>query len=174
MRLIAATNANLEKRMTDGTFRKDLYYRIRGGWLHLPPLRERKEDIATLVQAFYKEFSPPDNSFQATEAAMEILTDYGWPGNIRELRSIIQSAVNLAQGKPLARRFLPKQLRRKKGTSKSTTASDRFSILPLAAVEKDHILKTYRYADRNKSQTARLLGIGLNTLRRRPRVYGID
>ncbi|MDJ0830640.1 MAG: sigma-54 dependent transcriptional regulator [Desulfobacterales bacterium] len=174
VRLIAATNANLEKRMTDGTFRKDLYYRIRGGWLHLPPLRERKEDIATLVQAFYKEFSPPDNSFQATEAAMEILTDYGWPGNIRELRSIIQSAVNLAQGKPLARRFLPKQLRRKKGTSKSTTASDRFSILPLAAVEKDHILKTYRYADRNKSQTARLLGIGLNTLRRRLRVYGID
>ncbi len=174
VRLIAATNANLEKRMAVGTFRKDLYYRIRGGWLHLPPLRDRKEDVAALVHAFYKEFSPSDDSFQVTVAAMQTLTDHDWPGNIRELRSVIQSAVNLAQGKPLAPRFLPKQLRGKKGTASSTTTSDRLRFLPLAAVEKDHILRTYRYADHNKSQTARLLGIGLNTLRRKLRAYGID
>jgi DNA-binding NtrC family response regulator len=112
VRFIAATNENLAEMMSRRMFRKDLYYRIHGGWLHLPPLRKRKEDIPLLVGHFLKEYCAPEPPCGIEEAALCVLMEYEFPGNIRELRSIVQSAVNLAQGKSISVYCLPNHLQK--------------------------------------------------------------
>ena len=171
VRFIAATNESLDKLMAKRLFRKDLYYRIRGGWLHLPPLRERQEDIPLLANKFLQDYRDPENDYGIEEEAMCLLMEYNYPGNIRELSSIIQSAVNLAQDRPVSSNVLPDHLRRRKSISRCQNKSDA-PIVSLSQVEKSHILKVYKHTNQNKSQTARLLGIGLNTLRRKLRLYG--
>jgi DNA-binding NtrC family response regulator len=173
VRFIAATNEALDKMMAKRLFRKDLYYRIRGGWLHLPPLRERQEDIPLLANKFLQDYRDPDNDYGIEEEAMCLLMEYNYPGNIRELSSIIQSAVNLAQGRPVSSNVLPDHLRRRKSISRCQNKSNA-PIVSLSQVEKSHILKVYQHTNRNKSQTARLLGIGLNTLRRKLRSYSVE
>jgi len=172
VRFIAATNEDLEKLMAKKAFRKDLYYRIRGGWLHLPPLRERKEDILLLADKFLKDYTKKDAAFD--EEARCLLMEYDYPGNIRELKSNLQSAVNLAQGRPISSDVLPAHLKQRKSLSKCLTSSASEKIAPLAQIEKSHIINVYKLTSRNKSQTARHLGIGLNTLRRKLRSYGIE
>ncbi len=173
VRYIAATNESLETLMANKLFRKDLYYRIRGGWLHLPALRERKEDIPLLAENFLQEYGGRRADQQVEEEAMCLLVEYDYPGNIRELQSIIQSAVNLSQGKPISSKYLPKQLQYRKSLIDCQPSAESEAVPPLAHVEKDHVLKVYRQTGENKSQTARLLGIGLNTLRRKLRSYGV-
>jgi DNA-binding NtrC family response regulator len=172
VRFIAATNEVLDQLLAKRLFRKDLYYRIRGGWLHLPPLRERKEDIPLLTNHFLLDYRDSDHNPGIEEEAMCLLMDYSYPGNIRELRSIVQSAVNLAQNRPITSNALPDHLRRQKSMSKCQNEPDE-PIVPLAQVEKSHILSVYRHTNQNKSQAARLLGIGLNTLRRKLKSYGL-
>jgi transcriptional regulator with PAS, ATPase and Fis domain len=172
VRFIAATNEDLEKLMAKKAFRKDLYYRIRGGWLHLPPLRERKEDIPLLIDKFLKNHSKKEAVID--EEARCLLMEYDYPGNIRELKSILQSAVNLAQGRPISSDALPAHLKQRKSISKCLTHSTSEKIAPLAQIEKSHIIDVYKRTGENKSQSARLLGIGLNTLRRKLRSYGIE
>ena len=174
VRFIAATNEDLEKMMAKKVFRKDLYYRIRGGWLHLPPLRERKEDIPLLAGKFLQDYGSSAKNQNIEEETLCLLMEYEYPGNVRELRSIIQSAVNLAQGKPISSDFLPEHLRKRKSISKCLTQSVSEDISPLAQIEKSHIIRAYKLTGRNKSRTARLLGIGLNTLRRKLKLYRID
>jgi DNA-binding NtrC family response regulator len=174
VRFIAATNEDLEKLMVKKVFRKDLYYRIRGGWLHLPPLKERKEDIPLLASKFLKDYNSSNKNLFIEEEAMCLLVEYDYPGNIRELKSIIQSAVNLAQGRPISSNFLPAQLRRPKSISNCLTPSVTEDIVSLAQIERSHIIKVYKLSGQNKSKTARRLGIGLNTLRRKLKSYGID
>ena len=173
VRFIAATNESLDKLMAKRLFRKDLYYRIRGGWLHLPPLRERQEDIPLLANKFLQDYRDPENDYGIEEEAMCLLMEYNYPGNIRELSSIIQSAVNLAQDRPVSSNVLPDHLRQRKSISRCQNKSDA-PIVSLSQVEKSHILKVYKHTNQNKSQTARLLGIGLNTLRRKLGSYGVD
>ncbi len=172
VRFIAATNEDLEKLMAKKAFRKDLYYRIRGGWLHLPPLRKRKEDIPLLADKFLKDYTKKNATLD--EEARCLLMEYDYPGNIRELKSILQSAVNLAQGKPISSDILPATLRQRKSISKCLTPSASEEIAQLSQIEKSHIINVYKLTNRNKSQTARLLGIGLNTLRRKLRSYDIE
>jgi len=172
VRFIAATNEDLEKLMTKKAFRKDLYYRIRGGWLHLPPLRERKEDIQLLTDKFIKEYTKKDATLD--EEARCLLMEYDYPGNIRELKSILQSAVNLAQGRPISSDVLPAHLKQRKSISKCMAPLASEKIAPLAQIEKSHIIDTYERTGGNKSQSAKFLGIGLNTLRRKLRSYGIE
>lgn len=172
VRFIAATNEDLEKLMAKKVFRKDLYYRIRGGWLHLPPLRERKEDIPLLADKFLKEYA--GKSGRIDEDAACLLMEYDYPGNIRELKSILQSAANLSQGKPVSADVLPRQLKQQKTLLKCTVPSSPGGILPISEIEKSHIIKVYDLTGRNKSRTARILDIGLNTLRRKLRSYGIE
>jgi two-component system response regulator AtoC len=172
IRCVAATNKDLDQMVSRGAFRKDLYYRLKGAWLHLPPLRERKDDIPLLINLFLKEFSPV-KKVEVDEEAISSLMNYDFPGNIRELRSILQGAFNLAQGGPITPRSLPNYLPAKQSFKKSPTAGDG-PILPLEVVEKNHILRAYNATERNKSRTAKLLGIGLNTLRRKFKSYGID
>jgi len=173
VRFIAATNEDLEKLMAKKLFRKDLYYRIRGGWLHLPPLRERKDDIPLLVNKFLNDFRFQSDTCKIEEETMCLLMEYEYPGNIRELRSVIQSAINLAQGQSISSDFLPEHLKKRKSISKCLTRSVFEDILPLAHIEKSHIIRVYKLTGKNKSRTARLLGIGLNTLRRKLKSYGI-
>jgi DNA-binding NtrC family response regulator len=174
IRVIAATNEDLEKMMAQKKFRKDLYYRIRGGWLHLPPLRERQEDIPLLADKFLKEYCSSSQHCHIEQEAMWLLMQYDFPGNIRELRSIIQSAANLAQGGPISANFLPGHLRKDKAPAQRGQPQDPAMTTPLAQVEKSHILKVYYQMNRNKSKAARVLGIGLNTLRRRLKSYGVE
>jgi DNA-binding NtrC family response regulator len=174
VRVVAATNSDLEKLMANGRFRKDLYYRLRGGWLNLPPLRERKEDVPLLVGRFIEEFGGNTSSGRIEEEAMSLLMDYNYPGNIRELRSIIHSAVNLAQGGPISVETLPAHLRARRPAPKVMQRAESEPIVPLEEVEKRHIVTTYDRMGKNKSQTAIALGIGLNTLRRKLEEYGIS
>ena len=171
VRFIAATNNDLEKMLAKKQFRKDLYYRLKGGWIHLPPLKERKDDIPLLISGFIEYCCGPDGT-NFEEDALALLMEYNYPGNIRELKSIIQSAVNLANGNPISAKFLPVHLRKRPKPS-VTNSPDSDNVLPLDQVEKSHILKTYNRMSKNKSQTARVLGIGLNTLRRKLDGYGV-
>ncbi len=172
VRIVAATNEDLGRQMAKNLFRKDLYYRIRGGWIHLPPLRQRREDIPLLVAHFLWECKGghPEG---IDEGAMSLLMEYRFPGNIRELRSIIQSATNLAQGKRITAAFFLDHLKQHAITRASKPPEGQPTILTLAQVEKAHILKAYNLTGGNKAQTARALGIGLNTLRRKLESYGI-
>jgi DNA-binding NtrC family response regulator len=172
-RFIAATNKDIERLMSKGQFRKDLYYRLRGGWLHLPPLRDRKDDIPLLIERFLKEYCG-DRGANFEEATLSLLMNYDYPGNIRELKSIIQSAVNLSQGRPIAPRHLPVPIQKIKSKSKIAIPAGAAPIIPLADVEKKHILNAYNQTKKNKSQTAELLRIGVNTLRRKLKSYGVE
>jgi len=171
VRFIAATNSDLERMMAQNKFRKDLYYRLKGGWLSLPPLRERKEDIPLLVSGFLEKFCGSVGA-EVEEEVLSLLMDYHYPGNIRELKAIIQAAVNLAQGRPISAKYLPPQLVRQKKIFAAGHPAQNETIATLAQVEKDHILNVYNLMDNNKSRTARTLGIGLNTLRRKLESYG--
>jgi len=171
VRFVAATNENLELLMSHREFRKDLFYRIRGGWLHLPPLRERREDIPLLIDKFLKNTNGNGGTLQVDQEAMCCLMEYDYPGNVRELKSIIQSAANLAQGKPIAKRNLPDIIRNRTSAA-CVDEGLQTEVVPLAKIEQEHILNIYVHSNRNKSKTARLLGIGLNTLRRKLKAYG--
>ena len=173
IRFIAATNKNLESLMTQKKFRKDLYYRLKGGWLHLPPLRERKEDIPALIGSFVEEYCG-SGGVDFEPDVMPLLEAYHYPGNIRELKAIIQSAVNLSQGRPIAPRHLPDSIQKVKSKSKIAVPAGTAPIIPLANVEQKHILTAYNQTNKNKSLTAELLGIGVNTLRRKLKSYGVE
>ena len=172
VRFIAATNADLDQLMSKGLFRKDMYYRLRGAWLHLPPLRERQDDIPLLISTILEEYCGDTGKITIEEEVISVLLNYDYPGNIRELRSILQSAVNLSQGRPISLKYIPSQLKSRSIMPRSEPQMGSESVIPLAEVEKTHILKVYEKTARNKSQTAKLLNIGLNTLRRKLELYG--
>lgn len=173
VRFIAATNENLAASLARGTFRKDLYYRIKGALLHLPPLRERQEDIPLLIDRFLSEFHGTCGEKRIEEKAMASLLKYDYPGNIRELRSILQAAVNLAQGGPITLNVLPEAVRSRKLPSGHVPAPESRPSASLVEMEKAHILKIYAETGENKSRTARVLGLSLNTLRKKLKSYGV-
>jgi DNA-binding NtrC family response regulator len=176
VRFVAATNEDLSKLIDKKLFRKDLYYRLRGGRLHIPPLRERKDDIPLLINHFIQKFCGIEKKCTLEERTTDLLMGYDYPGNVRELMTIIQSSVNLAQGRVITPQLLPDELRACKAvpriTHKHIGSPD--DVMPtLAEVEKNHILKVYNNTGCNKSETARRLEIGLNTLRRKLQSYGV-
>jgi DNA-binding NtrC family response regulator len=173
VRFIAATNEDLDQMVESSRFRRDLYYRIRGSWLHLPSLKERPEDISLLIEHFLRECGASQGSLGMEDEALEILMAYDFPGNVRELKSIIQSAANLAQGQGISIDCLPEPLRRRKFTAVRRRVYPETSSLLLADVEKQHILDIYEKMGRNKVRTARALGLGLNTLRRKLKAYDV-
>jgi DNA-binding NtrC family response regulator len=172
VRVVAATNEDLDKLMAQKLFRRDLYFRLKGGWLHLPPLRERKEDIPVLANHFLNEFLGKDKIAGIEDGAMDQLLNYNYPGNIRELRSIIESSANLAQGRKISKTCLPINIQQQKSKKKQKYLPDADAVVPLAQMEKSYILNVYDQTGKNKSQTARLLDIALNTLRKKLKTYG--
>ncbi len=172
VRIIAATNKDLDEMIAKNQFRKDLYYRLSGSWLHLPPLRERKDDIAPLISRFLEEFHSRETIIEPE--AMQFLMHYDYPGNIRELKSIIKSALNLAQGQPVGTACLPHLLTAGNGLQKRGAPAAPGPVPTMAQLEKAHILKVYGMLSRNKAECARVLAIGINTLRRKLDLYGIN
>ena len=142
----------------------------------MPPLRDRLADIPLLVNFYIDKISKRlgKSIGMVPAGVMDALQNYHWPGNIRELKFLIQSAVNLSQGRRIEIQHLPEHLRHLAKSPQTTQprlpASQ--SIVPLEEVERAHILNTYNQLDRNKSKTARALRIGLNTLRRKLELYG--
>ena len=124
-----------------------------------------------LIDAFLKDFCGNGDACKMEEQAMNRLINYEFPGNIRELKAVLKSAVNLAGGRPISVGSLPDYLRERKTASPPDDAGP---LLPLRAVEKTHILETYRRTGENKAQAAKLLKIGLNTLRRKLSSYGVE
>ena len=171
VRLIAATNRDLKEAIGRGAFREDLYYRLNVVNIHIPPLRERKEDIPLLVAAFLKEFSQENGKpIDGIDAKARLaLYNYAWPGNVRQLRNSIESAVVLCKGTTITLEDLPPNL-------KGETGGDSLRIslgATLADVEKEVIRSTLAREGGNKSRTAEILGIGRKTLHRKIEEYGL-
>ncbi|EMG37717.1 CheY-like receiver, AAA-type ATPase, and DNA-binding domain containing response regulator [Desulfocurvibacter africanus PCS] len=167
VRFVAATNCDLDAFVSQSRFRKDLYYRLRFAALHLPPLRERKDDIRALTEAFIQGSAHPQVTL--SEQAMRRLLAHDWPGNVRELRGVIESAANLAEDGQIQ----PEQLHLPEPAPGLSQALENGGLEPLAEVERRHILAVYEALERNKTQAARVLGIGLATLQRKLKGYGV-
>lgn len=174
IRLIAATNQDLERPLAKNLFRKDLYYRLRGTWLHLPPLRERRDDIPVLIERFLDEMGKISPRKMIRQDAMMQLMGHDYPGNVRELKSIVQAAVNLAGEGPITLKELPAYLQVKRKIPAPSCENGAPSPVPLAEVEKAHILRVYRSMGNNKTETAKRLDIALSTLRRKLQSYGLE
>jgi len=171
VRLIAATNRDLKDAIAKGSFREDLYYRLNVVNIHIPPLRERKEDIPLLVAAFLKEFSQENGKqIDGIDAKARLaLYNYSWPGNVRQLRNSIESAVVLCKALTITLDDLPPNIRGDSGTD-----SLRLPVgASLAEVEKEVIRSTLAREGGNKSRTAEILGIGRKTLHRKIEEYGL-
>lgn len=176
VRLIAATNKNLQEMVHAGTFREDLFYRLNVVMLNLPPLRERQEDIPLLAQHFLTMFSEKNGKNIAgfTNQAMHYLTSHHWPGNVRELMNAIERGVVLCRESSLdqADFSLPDNA----VTTEVSVAEPEIqveSIVPLEEVEKQAILNALNTTGGNKSETARQLGITRRTLHQKLKKYGV-
>ena len=171
VRLIAATNRDLKDAIAKGLFREDLYYRLNVVNIHIPPLRERKEDIPLLVAAFLKEFSQENaKPIEGIDPKARLaLYNYSWPGNVRQLRNSVESAVVLSKGSTLTLEDFPPNIRSETGAD-----SLRLSLgTSLAEMEKEVIRSTLAREGGNKSRTAEILGIGRKTLHRKIEEYGL-
>ncbi len=167
VRFVAATNQDLNALVEEKQFRKDLYYRLLYAQVHLPPLRERMSDIPVLAARFIP------GSCTISDRAMDALMNHDWPGNVRELKGVLSAATNLADGSPIDVTHL--RLPNVAPVRQSATSEDSVpeELSPMADVERRHILAVYNATDKNKSQTARVLQIGLQTLHRKLKAYGV-
>jgi DNA-binding NtrC family response regulator len=168
VRIIAASNRNLEEEVEKGNFRSDLYYRISVMKIDIPALRERREDIKRLAEFFIEFYSQKlgKNIKKISPEFFQKLESYDFPGNIRELRNIIERAVILSDGS-LSELSLPKDIAIKINHHSENSFN-------LENVEKKHILYVLEQANGNKTKAAQLLGIGLTTLYRKLQSYGIE
>ncbi len=176
VRIIAATNQDLEECVREGTFREDLYYRLKVLVIDLPPLRERREDIIPLAKLFIDQNNREFNRsiLGLTPEAEKVLLHYHWPGNVRELKNVIERAVILCRNSLIDTKHLPQELNRASKRAPVKVGEALTSDMSLAEMEKRHILFVLRANNNNKSQTARVLGISRSTLREKLRLYGID
>ncbi len=169
VRIIAATNRNLEMEVKKGKFREDLFYRLNVFTITLPALRERKKDIPVLANHFLEVFSKKANQHieGMDKSFMDHLLAHEWKGNIRELKNVMERAVILSDGGMLTLLNLPLELQTIQTKNISLSAFD------LASVEKLHIQRILNHTNGNKTETARLLNIGLTTLYRKIEEYNI-
>ena len=175
VRVVAATNRDLQGEVQAGRFREDLYYRLSTFIIHLPALRERTKDIEALALHFLKAFSHKTNKkiYTITKEALHILKVHTWPGNIRELKNVLERSVILENTDVLTPQSLPHEL----CTNALAPALDNgttLSAFSMASAEKIHIQKVLNYTGGNKAETARLLNIGIATLYRKIDEYNLS
>lgn len=172
VRLITATNRDLEEMLNAGTFRQDLYYRLNVIQLTIPPLRERKQDILPLVEFFIKKYSTKIHKtvYGLDTEAERLLMDYDWPGNVRELENAIERAVTLSSGKVLTKTDLPPSVVKRKSSNNELVYS---TNLTLKELEKKHITATLDEHDWNYELVTKILGIGRTTLWRKMKEYDL-
>ncbi|MGB4775912.1 MAG: sigma 54-interacting transcriptional regulator, partial [Daejeonella sp.] len=168
VRIIAATNKNLNEEIEKGNFRSDLFYRLSVFNINLPSLSQRKEDIPIFAKHYLKEFSYKTNR-QITgmdDPFLKRLVEHTWKGNVRELKNLMERAVILSESKILTTDLLPIEF--------YTNSDDGTISLNLASVEKKHIIYVLHYAKGNKTEAARILNIGLTTLYRKIEEYHLS
>src|SRR6202790_537091 len=169
VRVIAATNKNLEKLVQEGKFRDDLFFRLNVVRITMPPLRERKEDIPLLVRGFLRHFCAANDKpfLDLTTDAMNALLSYNWPGNVRELRTAIEHGVVMAVGPKITLRDLPAAVRHAAGQEVPRGVSQASSPLDLRETERKLILQALTATNRNVTAAAKKLGISRRTLHRK-------
>src|ERR1700738_4464897 len=175
VRLIAATNKNLEQLVKEGKFRDDLYFRLNVVRIVMPPLRERKDDIPLLIRAFLRQFSKANDKqgVDVTPEAMKALLTYNWPGNVRQLRTAIEHGVVMATGPNITVRDLPFALRQvagvalPRGISPAKAFGEKASPLDLHETERKLILQALATTNGNVTAAAKKLGISRRTLHRK-------
>ena len=170
VRIISATNQDLERKINERTFREDLYYRLNVISVFIPPLRERKEDLMLLVDHFIKKANQKCGKTikGITTEVKDIILDYDWPGNVRELENMIERGVVLSRTDVIDKNDLP-YFGLVKSKERIPSAN-----LSLRDMEKNHILNTLKMTDWNLGKTADILGIHRNTLRLKMKEYGIE
>jgi DNA-binding NtrC family response regulator len=181
IRVIAATNKNLEAMVKEGLFRKDLYYRLKVMVVEMPPLRDRLEDILLLSSLFIeennKEYNKAIKGF--SDEAKKLMVQYAWPGNVRELKNVIERAMILTDQEVITPKHLPFELKQtekmaqeNRGEEISEATMD-LSDMSLEGMEKHHLSKVLKRLEWNKSKASKFLGISRATLRAKIKKYNI-
>ncbi len=171
VRIIAATNKNLEKEVKKGTFREDLYYRLNVIPVVLPPLRSRIEDIPLFIDAFTHRFNDQlGTNVTFGEEAIKELLGYNFPGNVRELLNVVERCIALSNNKTIGRSDLPSHVLKNKHNKIPLLSLQQVS----AEAEKDHILKILKVTKGNRSQAAEVLGVSRKTLWEKIKNFGLD
>lgn len=176
VRVLAATNRDLETAIEQERFREDLYFRINVIQIPMPPLRARGTDILRLAQHFVRVFSSRSGKHVTglSPAAAEKLTEYAWPGNVRELQNCVERAVTLARYEEIAIDDLPDRIRSYRSSHVLVTAEDPSEFAPMEEVERRYIERVLEGVGGNKAAAARVLGIERKTLYRKLEHFGID
>jgi len=171
VRVLAATNRDLEEAVREGTFREDLYYRLNVITIHVPPLRERKEDIPLLASHFIEKFNFEfgKNVEGVSEEALQLLLEHDWPGNVRELENVIERAVIINKEGIIMPSHLPPQLIKVPEGAASPAPPHK----TLLEVERLHIQRVLNENDWNIQRSARILGIDRTTLYAKIKRYGL-
>ena len=174
VRFVSATNRDLRQASEDGAFREDLYFRIRGVEIRIPPLRERRDDIPLLVNhaagRFAAEMDRPIP--EISEPAMLRLVSYSWPGNVRELFNVVHGMVVTAEGNSIEIHDVPDEIRESESDEEHATMRGLAGV-GLDRLEKEAMRQTLAMTNGNREQTAKLLGIGERTLYRKLKEYGL-
>ncbi len=194
VRVIAATNRDLEKMVEEGDFRADLYYRLNGFTIQLPPLRERGDDVIALIGQFIRQFARDlgKEVVGISPEAMQLMLAYSWPGNIRELQSVVRQALLHANGPVLLPEFLPEEVRSGRKPSAATAADSQSGLklesfieealnngteglhaASIAVMERYLLARVLERTSGNQSQAAKILGITRGSLRNKIRQYHI-
>jgi two-component system response regulator HydG len=175
VRVISATNHDLAKLVKESKFRQDLYFRIKGVSLTVPSLAERREDISELIRYFLHEAAQQTGSEVAdiTEEAENVLINYNWPGNIRQLRNCIQIMVVMSDNNTLDVKDIPPEIHQIRRLGPGRKTSENLAGVSLDDLEKQAILDTLSKTGNNRAETAKILGIGERTLYRKIKEYGL-
>lgn len=177
VRVIAATNRDLKEEIQKGRFREDLYYRLNVIPLVVPPLRDRKADIPILVEHFIVEFCRENHKEpkKISSAAMELLISYPWPGNVREIKNIVERMVIMTRGSMIEPKDVPDPVREQRKAQPELSFLE-YSLLKDARreFEKKFIMKRLMENDENISKTAEMIGIERSNLHRKIKNYGIE
>src|SRR5690606_14803117 len=166
VRIICATHRDLAARVRDGSFREDLYYRLKVLSVQVPPLRERRDDILPIAARLLAEERTRARGF--TEVAKERMLGYSWPGNVRELQNAVKHGAALASGPLIDAGDLPEELLAPSAPARQSPSA----LRSLAEVEREHILHVLDACGGSQAEAARVLGIARNTLWRKLREYG--
>jgi DNA-binding NtrC family response regulator len=173
IRTIAATQSDLRKKIDEGTFREDLYYRLNVLPISLPPLRERKADIPLFVEHYLAEFCPPGRNIGVEPSALQLLIDYSWPGNIRELRHLIKRLIVMGECKDITTNMLPDEITEDTGLSDAGCFDNLSFDEAVSKLERNMMVWALKEAGGNKTKAAALLKIAPTTFRDKLSKYQI-
>src|SRR5208282_3288304 len=175
VRILAATNRDLEQAVMQGAFRRDLYFRLNVLSLRIPALRERREDIPLLIGYFLDRMTRTSGQEKMlSDDALKVMLAYDWPGNVRELENCLERTYAFTSGPMIHTQDLPREIARLPGVEPSNGNSNgQLKIIPMAELEKQNILHAIEELHGDKLQAARLLGIGKTTLYRKLKDYAI-